>query len=157
MGNMEIHIAPGPTVAECLQEGLTLSPHQVLVHHDLLSHGPLPRLDSLDEWLERRQAYLRSLDVEDQTFTFAEQDRDVLSNREQLRHASTITLWIGTGLPEQLLLAWLVALLQRLGVDTAKCQIVQFDRCENYEVVAVGLLNPSQFEEHPSQRRSMRL
>src|SRR5689334_24677890 len=99
MGNVEIHIAPGPVAAECLQEGLAMSPDQVLVHHDLLSHGPLPRLDSLDEWLERRQAYLRSLDVEDQTFTFAEQDRDVLSNREQLRHATTMTLWIGTGLP----------------------------------------------------------
>jgi Domain of unknown function (DUF1835) len=145
----EIHIAPGPSAGGCLQAGLGLAPDLLLINHDLLSCGPLPPLESLDDWRDVRQAYLRSLDGEDPTFAFAEQDRDLLTNPDRLRAAGMITLWIGTGLAEQLLLVWVVAFLRRLGVDTAKFQTVQFDRYGKHEIVSVGVLNPSQFKDHP--------
>jgi hypothetical protein len=146
----EIHIAPGPSAGGCLQAGLGLAREQLLINHDVLSCGPLPPLDSLGDWMEVRQAYLRSLDGEDDpTFAFAEQDRDLLTNAERLRAARTIMLWIGTGLAEQLLLVWLVAFLRRLGVETAKLRTVQYDRDRKYEIVSVGVLNPSQFKDHP--------
>jgi hypothetical protein len=75
----EIHIAPGPSAGGCLQAGLGLPRERLLINHDLVSCGPLPSLDSPDDWLEVRQAYLRSLYGEDDpTFAFAEQDRDLL-------------------------------------------------------------------------------
>jgi len=145
----EIHIAPGPSAGGCLQAGLALPRELLLINNDVLSCGPLPSLDSLDDWRNVREAYLRSFDPEDLGFTFADQDRDLLSNTERLRAAGTITLWIGTGLAEQLLLVWLVAFLQRSGVDAAKLQIVQFERHRNSEVVSVGILHPPAFKEHP--------
>jgi hypothetical protein len=74
----ELHIVAGPSAAACLQEGVALSPAQVLVHHDLLSCGPLPSLDSLEHWRDVREKYLRSLDMEAPNLLFADGDRDVL-------------------------------------------------------------------------------
>jgi hypothetical protein len=87
------------------------------------------------------------MDIEWPSFSFAAQGRDLLSNRERLRTAETITLWLGTGLAEQLLLIWVIALLLRLGADADRCRIVQFT------VVAVGVLDPSRFKEHPLPTR----
>lgn len=145
----DIHIAPGPSAGGCLQAGLGLPGDQLLISHDVLSCGPLPPLDSPDDWRDVRQAYLRSIDREWPTFAFADQDRDLFTNRDRLRAAGNITLWIGTGLAEQLLLVWVLGLLRRLGVDPAKLQIVQFDRDRKYEIVSVGVLNPAQFKDHP--------
>lgn len=153
----ELHIVAGPSAAACLQEGVALSAAQVTVHHDLLSCGPLPSLDSLEDWQEVRETYLQSLDIEGPSLLFAGQDRDVFTNRERLRSARTITVWLGTGLAEQLMLVWVVALLHRLKVDAGKCRLVQFgfDRRHErtHEVVAVGVLNPSRFKEHPQPIR----
>ena len=146
---MDVHIVPGRSAAACLQEGLALAPDLVLIHHDFLSCGPLKLLDSLEEWQNLRQVYLRSLDSEN-PFAFPEQDRDLLLNRERLRSAGTITLWLGTGLDEQLLLVFVVALLRRLSVDAAKCGVVQFSRDRNSEIVGIAILDPVQFKEHPS-------
>jgi Domain of unknown function (DUF1835) len=145
----EVHIVAGPSAAACLQDGLALSPDNVLVHHDLLSCGPLPVLDSLDDWRDVRESYLRSLDIEGPSLSFAEQDRDLLTNRERLRSAETITLWLGTGLAEQLMLVWVIALLRKLGADAGRCRIVQFNLDRKHEVVAVGVLDPLRFKEHP--------
>jgi hypothetical protein len=149
MVDNDLHIIAGPSAAACLQEGLALSPDQVLVHQDLLSCGPLPSLDSLEDWRDVRETYLRSLDIEEPSVRFVDQDRDVFVNRERLRSASTITLWLGTGLPEQLMLIWVVALLRRIEVDVGRSRIVQFGVDRQHEIVAVGVLNPSRFKEHP--------
>lgn len=50
MPDNEVHIVAGPSAAGCLPEGLTLSRDQVLIPHDLLSCGPLPTLESLEDW-----------------------------------------------------------------------------------------------------------
>ncbi|HUP83595.1 MAG TPA: DUF1835 domain-containing protein [Candidatus Limnocylindria bacterium] len=144
-----LHVVAGPSAAACLEQGLGLAPDQLLVHHDLLSCGPLPPLDSLDDWRDVREAYLQSLEVEREGFSFADCPRDLLTNRERLTSAATITLWLGTGLPEQLLLAWIVALLRRLDSDPTRCRIVQFDRHDSYEIVGAGVLHPSEFAQHP--------
>jgi hypothetical protein len=149
MLDTEVHIVAGCSAAACLQDGLALSPDHVLVHHDLLSCGPLPVLDSLDDWREVRESYLRSLDIDGPSLSFAEQDRDLLTNQERLRSAETITLWLGTGLAEQLMLVWVIALLRKLGADAGRCRIVQFNLDRKHEVVAVGVLDPLRFKAHP--------
>jgi hypothetical protein len=150
---MELHITAGPTAAASLRQGMALSPEQVLVNHDLLSCGPLPPLASLDDWRDVRESYWRSLDSESPVFSFAEQDRDLLRNLERLRSAQTITLWLGTGLAEQLLLIWVIAVLRRHGADPSRCRVVQFHRDRSLEVISTGILDPSRFEEHPPPTR----
>jgi hypothetical protein len=149
MGRSEIHIVAGPSAAACLREGLALTRDQMLIHYDLLSCGPLRSLESLEDWRNLRQGYLQSLDSEDQSFRFADKARDVLTHCEELRQARTITLWLGTGLAEQLMLVWVVALLHRLGISADTCRVIQYNLDRAYEVVAVGVLDPPQFKEHP--------
>jgi hypothetical protein len=149
MLDTDVHIIAGPAAAACLQNGLALSRDHILIHYDLLSCGPLPALDSLENWRDVRESYLRSLDLEGASLPFAEQDRDVLMNQERLQSAETITLWLGTGLAEQLMLMWVVALLHRLRADAGKCRVVQFNLDRSHEVVAVGVLDPLRFKEHP--------
>jgi hypothetical protein len=153
MDDTDVHVIAGPSAAACLQEGVALRSDQLLIHNDLLSCGPLPPLVSFDEWRDRRQAYLRSLDTEGWSFAFDEDDRDLLTHRERLRGAQTITLWLGTGLAEQLMLLWVVALLRHLAIDPGRCRVVQFNLDRNHEVVAVGVLNPSRFREQPQPTR----
>jgi hypothetical protein len=147
-GNAAIHVVAGPAAAACLQQGLALAPEQILVHHDLLSCGPLPPLHPLEEWRDVRASYLRSLDIEAPSTPFAE-DRDLLTHCDRLRGTETITLWLGTGVAEQLLLIWVIALLREMGADAGKCRILQFAHDRGHEVVAVGVLSPSRFKDHP--------
>ena len=149
MAEAEIHIAPGPSAGACLQEGLGLAPEALLIDHDCLSCGPLQSLQSLEDWRRVRQDYLRSINHEDPTFAFEDQERDLLTKPEPLRTAGRITLWIGTGLAEQLLLVWVIEFLRRLDIDLGKLRIVQFNRVDKCETVGVGVLNPSQFKQHP--------
>ena len=104
---------------------MALPRDQVLIHDHLLSCGPLRSLESLEDWRNVRQGYLQSLDTEDRSFRFADQARDVLTHCEELRQARTITLWLGTGLAEQLMLVWAVALLHRLGISADICRVIQ--------------------------------
>lgn len=152
MADAEVHIVSGPSAAGCLQEGLALEREQVLIHHDPLSCGPLQSLDSLEDWRDLRRAYWRSLRPDDGS-AYEEDDRDVLTRRERFRGARTITLWLGTGLGEQLMLLWVVALLRRLGINPDKCRIVQYNLERGHEVVSIGVLDPSRFKEHPRPTR----
>lgn len=153
MDEPDLHVVPGLSAAACLREGLDLTSDVVLVHNDLLSCGPLRPFDSVAAWRDLRQVYLRSLDVENPTFAFDEQEADVLTNHERLASAGTITLSLGTGLPEQLLLVWFVALLRHLAIDPARCRVIQFGPNRSGEIVGVGVLNPSQFKQRPEPVR----
>ena len=108
---------------------------------------PLRPLGSLEDWRNRRRAYLRSLGPD--WLAGEEDDRDALTQPDRLREARTITLWLGTGLAEQLMLLWVVALLRHLGVDLGGFRVVQYNLNRNHEVVGVGVLSPSRFKEHP--------
>jgi hypothetical protein len=83
----DVHVISGPSAAACLQQGMAPPPDAVLVHNDMLSWGPLPLFESLNAWRHLREGDLRSLDLQDSTFTFAEQARDLLTNCQRLRNA----------------------------------------------------------------------
>ena len=147
----ELHIIAGPAAAGCLREGLALPPDRVLIHHDLLSCGPLTPLGSLEGWQTARRTYWKSLDreIDGPSLIFIHEDRDVFADRERLRSTSAITLWLGTGLADQLMLLSIVALLRRLDVDTGRLRLVQFSVDRGHEVISPGVLQPSQFKDRP--------
>jgi hypothetical protein len=151
MGDATIHVVPGPSSAACLQEGLGLARDQILIHNDVLSCGPLRPLSCLEDWRNLRREYLRSFGPD--WFPVEEDDRDLLTQPDRLREARTITLWLGTGLAEQLMLLWVVDLLRRLGVDLGGVRVVQYNLHRNHEVVGIGVLSPSRFKEHPQPTR----
>ena len=87
---------------------------------------------------------------DDHGFTFHSSARDLLTHAARLTSAARITLWVGTGLSEQLLVIWLVELCRLLGVDRGALRVVQFDSVgRGFEVVGTGALHPEQWRSGP--------
>jgi hypothetical protein len=146
----ELHIAPGTSAGGCMKQAFNLPAGSLLDDQDLLSIGPLPPLRTIDEWRRIRQEYLQTLYPEF-PFSFADFQRDLLSNTQSLREANSVTLWIGTGLAEQLLLSWMVQLFRVLGIDPEKMRVIQFshDPITGDEIQSTGMLNPEALKAHP--------
>lgn len=146
----ELHIAPGTSAGGSMKQALNLPPGTLLDNQDLLSCGPLPQLRTLDEWRRIREEYLRSL-YSDFQFSFSEFHRDLLTNAKTVLEAESVIVWVGTGLAEQLLLAWMPQFFRLLGIDLQKLRVVQFsnDPSNGEEIQSVGILNPNQLKVHP--------
>jgi len=112
----ELHIAPGSSAGGCMEQALNLPRGSVLDNRDLLSCGPLLPLRTLDEWKRIREEYLQALTPES-PFFFADFHRDLLTNASTIQEAESVTVWVGTGLSEQLLLVWMPQLLRLLNND----------------------------------------
>ena len=124
-------------------------PEDVLVNDDVLSCGPLLLFRSVEQWTNLRGTYWDTVLPGD--FSPPSQfNRDFLATLLDLRDADSIVVWIGIGLAEQLLLAWIVHLLRFSG-SQAQVSVVQFTRAgkRNMDVWGLGLLNPEQIREHP--------
>lgn len=130
------------------------APGALLANNDVLSCGPLPPFTSLPQWQRLREAYLRTLDYPDQPpFSFAAAGGpDLLTNAHALRDAATIVLWIGTGVAEQLLLAWVVQLLRLVNVEGTRLRVIQFSQhraAPDFEVYSIGLMDVDGLAAHP--------
>jgi Domain of unknown function (DUF1835) len=147
----EIHIAPGGSAGGLLSRILQPAPDGLFANNDLRSCGPLPPLESLAQWQRIREEYLRTID-DIPEFSFSTSARDLLTNAPALRGAKSIVLWVGSGLAEQLLLAWLVQLLRVVDVPVSRLAVIQFSRHplgSGFEVFSVGLLNENGLAAHP--------
>jgi hypothetical protein len=143
------HIVQGDTAA-ALVRPLIEPPDTLLADHDQLSHGPLRPFQSLDRWRKMRAAYHDTVLPGAYPTPFQDgPSPDLLVNLERLRDAETITVWLGTGLADQLRLAWMTALLPHLEVEPGRLRIVQFDYERGWETVHIGVLNPVQIAAHP--------
>ena len=137
----EIHIALGDSAAGSLRQADTLPPGaKLLTLRDQLSCGPLPPLQSLAQWRDLRHAFWELVGPPDPDYP----PFDFPDDLAILGDARSITLWLGTGLADQLQLAWLVQALRLLGTDPASLSTVQFSGVGRkvFEVVSVAVLNP---------------
>ena len=146
----ELHIAPGTAAGGSIKQALDLPDGSLLDNQDLLSCGPLHPLSTLDEWRRIREEYSRTLYSEFQ-FSFDQFDRDLLTNSKTVRKANSVTVWVGTGLAEQLLLAWMPQFFRLLEIDPQKLQVIQFssDPGNGEEIQSVGILSPDKIKTHP--------
>lgn len=141
--NRAVHIVGGDSAAASLRAALHLSHNQVLVNEDLLSCGPAPATADLDVWRSTRESYLREIYVEWPDFSFDEYAANgLLMNAERLAHEQAIVAWAGQGLPDQLLLACIVFLFDRLNLDLSKLAIVPFEKLlPTQNVLSLGELS----------------
>lgn len=144
----EVHIALGDSAAASLQEANTLpTGAKLLTLRDHLGSGPLPPLQSLTQWRDLRRAFWEPVEPPDPDYPpFNFPDELAI-----LGDARSITLWLGTGLADQLQLAWLVQALRLLEADPARLGTVQFSGAGRkvFEVVSVAVLNPADIAAHP--------
>jgi hypothetical protein len=149
--NRELHIAPGTAAGGCLVQAFNLSTAELLSNQDCLSCGPLLPFRTLDEWRTIREQYLRTLDQVHCQFSFGAFHRDLLTNTPTLVQAEKITIWVGTGLAEQLLLAWIPQLLRHLEIDLQRLRVIHFsqDPTSGAEIQSIGILDPAKLKAHP--------
>lgn len=144
-----LHIVNGDSAAGSLKAALHLSRDRILVNEDMLSCGPAPATDDLGVWRSARERYLKEI-MASPDFSFGEYAADgLLTNAERLRQERAVAVWVGLGLPEQLLLAWVVFLFDRLELDLSKLEIFQFETLRpTQNVLSLGELSPEDIRDY---------
>jgi hypothetical protein len=147
MKSTHIHIVLGESAGGTLVHRLGYSPRAMLVQHDPLSVGPLPRLRSLDEWRRVRAAFWNGLYCGSRG---PEYPRDLLLCADKLRKCDAITVWVGGGASDQLLLPWVAHLFTLLDAPVCSMSIVQIDRLspKGPDVVSLGEVSGENLRTH---------
>jgi hypothetical protein len=117
----------------------------LIIDRDVLSCGPTPACDSLDSWQSMRFAFWNSAAPPDPE----NHRRDYMglhSRAKRLREAERITLWVGTGLSEQLSAAATIHFAEDGRPAAGKFWIVPF------EVYGLGILDGAAMAAHPEPR-----
>ena len=96
-----LHIVNGDSAAGSLRQSFGPDPESILVQHDVLSCGPLPPLESVEQWRTVREQFWRR--IWDGP-SISDLPRDLLWNADELRGTKAVFLWMGSGLSDQLLL-----------------------------------------------------
>jgi len=135
------HIVLGESAGGVLRIALGCGPKSILVQHDPLTVGPLPRVKSLDEWRAIREAFWDGVYPDWRRY---DARRDLLVNVRELRSRDAITVWVGGGASDQLFLPWIVHLFALLDAPIRGMSVVQIDRLpsRNLEVIGIGELSP---------------
>jgi hypothetical protein len=125
-----LHVIVGDSAAASLQEAYGLNRNAIMVMRDPVHLGPAPMTHDLGMWNKTRRDFLEN-DVGDDfaAYCFSEDAERTLSlNLSRLSHAETVTVWVGAGVSEQLVLAWLVYVLPAHGESHEKLRVVTFEK-----------------------------
>lgn len=149
-----MNIMHGDSACGTFKQAFKPRKEDILVFHDVLSCGPLKKYTDIKTWGKFRNNYWDNIDRDCalESLTCNMLEMDFYSNFRFLEAADEYRLWIGTGLSDQLLLAFLVNLIDFHRLDFRKLSVYQFERVteKHFEVQTVGLLNPDQIKNHPS-------
>ncbi len=129
------------------------------VLYDVLSDGPVPAVRDLETWWTTRREFWRGYQGEvlgaerQQPFAPGLLGYRLLLGLDRLARADEIVIWLGTGLANQLTLAWLPHLLQLAGNDLATLRVVQFDRTPTGKPLQeIWLAGADALRDHPPAR-----
>ncbi len=155
-----VHVISGDSPAAALADGLALSSDTpVVTLFDDLTCGPLHDLRDLESWRAERLPFWTELDDSDREERRVSADADdggepsdLLSDPLPLANADEIVLWIGTGLADQLTLAWMPQLLRVLRVGIEKLRVVQLRaNSSGTEVTSLYMLSAPEFAPAPGE------
>ncbi len=146
------------TLGDCaLAEALSIPTSDVVFLRDDLSCGPLGAPDDLNSWYAMRHEFWDHLEAQPpnsrkrrQPSTRATRDQ-VFDSLDRLTQAHEVVIWLGTGLAEQLALAWMPQILRAIGGRAESMRIVQFDRMPSGKPIpTVGILSGEELQKHPN-------
>ena len=145
-----LHIVLGGSAAGILNQTLHLfRDRRLLIGEDPLAWGPAPATNDLDLWRATREPFLDQVERHPGRFSFVGYaEVGLLMNATRLREEKEFVVWAGTGLPDQLNLAWTVFLCDQYAIDLAKLRVIQFEWHKSWPVYAMGELNPDIIRDH---------
>jgi len=96
-----LNTVQGCTAGKSIEQALNLRAGEVLVHGIIFLVAP-PCTPLIEEWQGIREEYLRSSVGSKSESCCDRLDTDLLTNAKLLAEAECITLWLGTGLSDQM-------------------------------------------------------
>lgn len=153
IGTKGIHIINGLSAAGCWKQAYG-STNRLIVNQDILSCGPTPSFSDLAVWEKTRLDYLKNLYPDTPDIDFRSFAPDLLRNVERLAESEEIFLWVSTGLDDQLLLLFVVYLVDLVGSNPGSLRLIQYESLpkRKYPVRRIGEINPDQMKDHPQAR-----
>ena len=124
---------------------------RLLIDHDVLSVGPTPPCTDLAAWRKLRFEYWSSF-VSGDAGEHVESRFNLVDNAARLADAECIHIWAGTGVSEQLFIAFVVHLVKLVGGDPTRLALVQFETLGNRRVMGLGELDEAQMRAAPESR-----
>jgi hypothetical protein len=148
-----IHVINGDIAAGNLQQAISVA-NRLIVSRDVLSCGPIIPFVDLGAWKEARSGYWRDVAEHDAQIDLRPAQNGIWENQHRLASASRITAWVATGNTDQLFVAFLLQLLERLGSDPGRLELVEFFQVPpaGRRVVQMGELEIVQMRMHPAPR-----
>lgn len=124
---------------------------RLLIQRDMLWGGPTPKCASVQDWKQVRMDYVRGLFPEHPDIDFNNLKTDLLYNENRLNEVDSIYIWAGIGLEDQLLILFVVYLLESVGANPEKVKLVQYETFpdKSKPMYAMGYLDPIQVRVHP--------
>jgi hypothetical protein len=152
-----LHIVLGGSAGGTMNQVLRPYRGRRLVGEDDLAYGPAPAMDDLALWRAIREWFLnRVARANGMEFSFDDYDEDgLLMNAAWLGDENEIVVWAGTGLPDQLNLAWTVFLCDGYEIDLAKLRVIQFEQHKSEAIRSMAELNLETIRDHCPAPRSL--
>ncbi|HEU4780865.1 MAG TPA: DUF1835 domain-containing protein, partial [Steroidobacteraceae bacterium] len=128
---------------------------RLLIHRDVLSCGPLPRLMKISAWQNARLDFWRSALSHLRDFDFEPSPIDVFKNADRLSGGELPCVWAATGNSDQLMISFVLHLVAVSGGDIGSVHVVQFEKHADtgLRVRGTGDLTPDEMRAHPDPRR----
>jgi hypothetical protein len=128
---------------------------RLLIHRDVLTCGPLPRLAKVVAWQRARQAFWRQALSFLRNFDLEPSPIDLLKNAQRLIDDGLPCIWAGTGNSDQLVISFVIHLVTISGGDVSGIHVVQFENDPNTgeRIRAVGEVPIEQLRAHPEPRK----
>ena len=152
-----LHVVQGALARGSLREALGLNPQQILFNDVYLSVGPAPKSDDLDIWRSMRKQFARDDLVNEQYWWSEEADEhEVTVNLERFVDDSPVFVWVAVGLPEQLLLAWMVYVFDQLELDPSRLRVVQIESMlSGQQFLSISEMRPEQIGDFHTRQRQL--
>jgi methyltransferase (TIGR00027 family) len=152
-----IHVVCG--YHDDLSKAFSISSRDIICLRDDLSCGPLGSLNDLDGWIAMRRSYwdhaagYRSANRKRRRRSKSVTEEYVFGSLDRLADANEVAIWIGTGLAEQLALAWMPQFLRAIGRLPESLKVVQFERSlSGAAVPTFGILSRDDLRSCPIAR-----
>lgn len=148
-----VHIINGDSAAGTFQQAISSS-MRTIVSRDLLSVGPILPFADLRTWTESRVAFWRNVVAHDPQIDLRPPQNGIWENQDKLASTRRIYAWAATGNTDQLMVAFLLELIERIGSDPGKVELVEFEQVPpaGRRVVQMGELDANQMRMHPPPR-----
>lgn len=147
-----VHLILGHSAGGIFNRVFQNTREQMLVDVDVLSAGPTPATDNLDEWWRVRLDFWNGVvpDLE----TRSTPSSLIFPDLGRLNSADRATIWAATDLKEQLFIAHMIHRATQAGLAREQLRIVLFEKYpfRDEPVPSLGFLNEENMLAHPLPR-----